>query len=86
MLIIPLCITGIHCILKCIQIKNATLNCNDIFQYYHFYCTFNQINAVLLSIRIIKKTDPKPLNSTVSMYSSTIICHLHHCKATVPCL
>ncbi len=63
--------------------KIFTLICNNIFQYYHFHCTFNQIDAVLLSIRIIK-TDLRLLNSTVSVYCRTTIWPLHHCKATAP--
>ncbi len=31
--------------------KNVNLNCNDITQYYCFYCIFDQIIAALVSIK-----------------------------------
>ncbi len=31
--------------------KTVYLNSNNISQYYSFYCTFDQINAALVSIK-----------------------------------
>ncbi len=33
------------------QNKTIILNCNNVSQYYCFYCSFIQINAALKSIR-----------------------------------
>jgi len=40
--------TGIHYFLKYITIEN--LNCNNISQYYSFYCILDKKNVVLVSI------------------------------------
>ncbi len=37
---------------KCLE--NSYLNCNNISQYYCFYCIFGQINSALVSIRDFK--------------------------------
>ncbi len=42
--------TRINYILKYIKIENSIL-CNNIWQYYCFYCIFDQINAALKTIR-----------------------------------
>ncbi len=36
--------------LKMLKQKTFILNCNNISQYYCFYCIFDQINAALVSI------------------------------------
>ncbi len=52
MLKIQLCITGINYILKCINIKNSYFKfCNNISQYYSFYCIFDEMNTVLVIIK-----------------------------------
>ncbi len=35
--------------------KMIILNCNNISQYYCFYCIFDQINAAVVSIRDFQK-------------------------------
>ncbi len=59
-------ITGINYILKYILMKKTViLNCNNISQYYCFYCIFDPINVSLVSIGSFKKNtkiiliDPK---------------------------
>ncbi len=47
MLKIPALITGINNILQYINIKTVILNCNNISQYYSFYCK-NDTNPKLL--------------------------------------
>ncbi len=54
MLKIRLCITGINYILQYSKIENIILNCNTISQY----CSFDQINVVLVSIRLKNRTNP----------------------------
>jgi len=48
-------INWINCILKIVKQTNkyVILNCNNIVQYYSFYCIFDKINAVLVSIRFL---------------------------------
>ncbi len=41
-----LCITGIN--YNILKKKTAILNCNNISQYYRFFCIFDQINAALV--------------------------------------
>jgi len=50
MLKMQLCITkkSFNYILKYIEIENHH---NNISQYYSFFCIFDQVNAVLMSIR-----------------------------------
>ncbi len=48
MLKIQLYVTGIKYVLK---YKTVVLNCNNISQYYYFYCICYQINAASVSIR-----------------------------------
>ncbi len=51
---IQLCITGINYILKYVNIILETiLNVNNISQYYRFYSIFDQINAALVSVRLL---------------------------------
>ncbi len=38
------------------KIKQFFFNCNNISQYYWFYCIFNQINAALVRKRDLKKS------------------------------
>ncbi len=59
-------ITGINYILKYILMKKTViLNCNNISQYYCFYCIFDPINVSLVNIGSFKKNtkiiliDPK---------------------------
>ncbi len=33
------------------KIKTVIFSCNNITQYYSFYCIFDQINAALVSIK-----------------------------------
>ncbi len=42
------------CNFKYIKIENSYLNCNNISQYYRFYCIFYQIIAALVSMRDLK--------------------------------
>ncbi len=74
MLKIQLCITGINCILKYINVENKLyLNCNNIYniQYnYCFYCIFNQINAALVRMRYITEIP--------TIYSNVM--HLYFCE------
>ncbi len=70
MLKMQLCIKGINYILKYIQIERVILYCNNISQYYSFYCMADQIIAALVSIKAFTKTlknitDPKLLNGIV---------------------
>ncbi len=47
-------IKGINYILKYIHIENSYLNCNNISEFYCFYCIFDQRNAALVSRRGLK--------------------------------
>ncbi len=61
MLKIQIYITGINYILQYVQIENSylkLLNC--------FYNIFDQINAVLVSLRLLSKLLKKRLNSSVA--------------------
>ncbi len=55
------------------------LNCNNISQYYSFYCIFDQINAALVCIRnLFQKhlkncTKPEFLNSFVNQFLCVLI-------------
>ncbi len=78
MLKIQLCITEINYILKYIKTEKS-LNCNNISQYYCFYCIFVQINADLMnewmkhlySAFIVYCCTPKALYNHVGGLSST---------------
>ncbi len=72
MLKIPLCITEINYILKYIQIETVILDCNNISEYYSFYCVFDIINKcslgehkTLLSKTIKNPTHPKLFNGSI---------------------
>ncbi len=43
-------------ILKYVQIENSYINCNNILQYYCIYHIFDQINAALMSIKVLSTT------------------------------
>ncbi len=45
------CITEINYILKYIQVENDYFNCNNISQYFSFYCILYQINVALVNQR-----------------------------------
>ncbi len=62
-----LAITWINYILK---LKTVILNCNNISQYYCFYCIFNHINAALMSIRFFF---PKSFNVKSYQHSNSIM-------------
>ncbi len=71
-----LCITAIIYSLKYIQIENIILNCNNVSQYYCYYCIFDQITAALGSRRDffqkhLKKnhTNPKLLKGAVHLFT-----------------
>ncbi len=51
MLKIHLWITEINYIIKYIEMEIIFLKCNSISRYYCFYCSFNQMNADLVTIR-----------------------------------
>ncbi len=45
------CITEINYILKYIQVENYIFYCNNISQYFSFYCILYQINIALVNQR-----------------------------------
>ncbi len=65
-------IKGINCILKYIKTEKS---CNNISQYYHFYCIFfYQINVVLVSI--LKKNIKKYLK--IKKHYIILFLHFSH--------
>ncbi len=63
-------ITAINYILTYIHIENTYLNCNNISQYYCFYCDFDQISAAFVGRREFQKhlentTDQRCLHGSV---------------------
>ncbi len=46
---------GINYILKYIKEKTVVLHFNNIWQYFNFYCTFDQISAAFVSLKCLKK-------------------------------
>ncbi len=60
--------TGKNYILYCIKIENGY--CNNISQYYCFYCIFEQINAALTVIRDLSQNhNHKKKNLQTQNYS-----------------
>ncbi len=77
MLKIQIYITGINYILKYIQIE-VILNCNNITQYYCFYCIFWS-NKCSLGEQKRLLTDPKHLNGSLCDLSVSV----HHIQVII---
>ncbi len=58
-----------------IKVKNIRLICNNILQYYRYYCIFDQINAALVNkIILLSKTFKIPINH--KLLNCSVFTHL----------